>query len=817
MTKRPLIPILLCFSAGILIGHELLAPLPAIILTLPLLLTVSLGALLFLKHSPRYACLLLGFFLCGMVMDLGRRPSSQLRSYAVHRKRVAIEGTVLGSVRMEKDIARFGLRAHMVGVGGTWVSVNEALRVSVYGHPVPLRPGDKIRFPARLRPFKNFNNPGRYDYESAMELKGFVCAASVSDGRRIAPMGPGFLPFPRGLLERLQRPVRQLMTSQLSPREGALYRALILGERQGIQGSLREPFNRTGLGHVLAVSGLHVGLVAWVAFWILRRMLSRSYRLALKTDIRKIAALLTCLPVLIYFCLAGSHVSTLRATIMVLAFMGSLILGREKEVWSTLALAGLIILGLDPHALFSISFQLSFAAVIGILWLAPPIYQRIRPTDAGNSGRGSGYARVTDYLIGLAVVSISATFFLLPIVSHYFHRISLIAVPANLTVVPVLGLWVIPSGLMAAVLIPLSPYAAGLVLEVGRWGLNLMMEMVRFWSGIPWASVWVVTPNLLEISMFYLFITLCFWFRKGSVAKMGLLLLSMLLVGDAAYWVHRVKFNKDLRVTFLDVGQGNSALVEFPGGKKMLIDGGGFRGGSFDVGQMVVASHLWHSKILRLHYLVLSHPQSDHMNGLRFIAKAFHPKEFWYSGDRVQTRSFQELMAIIRTRKITVLGPADLAKGRQINGVRVALLHPEGTPKSRARPATGTELNNNSLVLKVSHGGTSVLFPGDLETDGERRIISGAGAALRSHILLCPHHGSRTSSTRAFLRLVRPRICVISSGEGNFFGFPHAETLARLKEIGCRVIRIDQSGAVQCRIGAQQFEIGTFLQTGPNP
>ena len=207
-------------------------------------------------------------------------------------------------------------------------------------------------------------------------MKGLTCSASISDGRRIVPMGPGYLPFPRGLIETIQKPVRDLFKERLDTRNFALFRALILGERQGIDPGLREPFNQTGLGHILAVSGLHIGLVAWAAFFLFKWVLSRSYRLALEIDIRKMSAFLTAFPVIGYTLLAGFQVSSQRAMIMILTFLGSLILGREREVWSTLALAGLIILFLDPNALFSISFQLSFMAVIGILWLTPAILDK---------------------------------------------------------------------------------------------------------------------------------------------------------------------------------------------------------------------------------------------------------------------------------------------------------------------------------------------------------------------------------------------------------------------------------------------------------
>ncbi len=815
--RRPLIPVLFSFTAGILAAHEVLSSSQWIIFPAFFLIALFLLALPFMPRQYRITCLLILFFLTGIVLDLVEHRPSQLLPLAEKRKKITVEGTVLEPMTVIQEMARLKVRAHVLFSGEKAAQVNENLRVSVYNHPPYIRPGDKIRFPARLRPFRNFNNPGRYDYESAMKLRGYSCAASVSDGRGIVPMGPGYLPYPRGVLERIQRPVRDFLKEKLAPQDCALFRALLLGERQGISPELRDPFNKTGVGHILAVSGLHVGLVAWVAFLLIRGALSRFYALALKVDIRKLAALLTCVPVVGYTCLAGFHVSSQRAMIMVIAFLWSLILGREKEVWSTLALAGLLILGLDPHALFSISFQLSFSAVIGILWLTPPILNSLPLSKEIQGGKRSIVNSVAAYFVGLVAVSLSATVFLLPVISYYFHRISLVTIPANITVVPLLGFWVIPMGLLSALALPLSSQVAGYLLHSAAWGLHGMMEMIHFWASLPWSSFWVITPNLFEILLFYLLIFFIFFFKGRPWARLGVSVITVLILADIAYWTHRVHFNRDMKVTFLDVGQANSALVEFPGGKKMLIDGGGFPRDYFDVGKMVVAPFLWHSKILHIDYLVLSHPQADHMNGLRFIARYFDPDEFWYNGDQVKTASFRQLMAIIESKGIKKLLPPDLQKARAINGARVEVLHPEANSSQSSFSLRGTGLNNNSLVLKISFAGMTFLFPGDLEKEGEAALVSNnRGGLLKSDVLLSPHHGSGSSSTRGFLKEVRPRICIISSGEGNYFGFPHEQTLQSLKEIGCRTLRIDQSGAVQCSVGPDLFKIETFLQKNCN-
>jgi len=810
---RPLIPMLVSFAGGICSAHEIPFHGQGLILALFFAITISLVALLFFHPRLKAYTLLFIFFLTGALLGQGKPITSRLIPLANQHKKAVIEGCVLEPVKIiDGKIARFKLRTSAVSLPQETIPTQEDIAVTVYRHIPDLQPGDKIRFPARLRLFKNFNNPGNYDYKAAMRLKGLTCAAAVSDGSRIVLLGTGHLPFFRGMVERFQKPVRQLFKKRLDSRNDALFRALILGERQGITPELREPFNQTGLGHLLAVSGLHIGLVAGVAFFLFKWILSRSYHLALRMDVRKLAALFTCPPVIGYALLAGFQVSSQRAMIMILAFLGSLIVGREREVWSTLALAGLIILFFDPNALFSISFQLSFMAVIGILWLTPAILNKLRNPGNNTHEKRSTWKRLLDYFIGLAAVSAAAVFFLLPVTCHYFHRITFVSIPANLTTIPILGIWVIPLGLLSAAAVPFSTGVAGFFLTIGSWGLNIMMDIIGFWSRLPGSSIYMVTPNIFEILIFYSLILFTFFFKRFRWAKIGLAVVMVLALSDVAYWVYQVRFNRDLEVTFLDVGKGNSALVSFPGGKKMLIDGGGFSSGSFDVGKMVVAPYLWHSKIRHIDYLVLSHPQADHMNGLRFIARFFHPEEFWYNGDTAETQTYRELIDIVEKGKIRKMLPADLKTDIQINGAHVQVLHPDPDAEALRIPDDKKRLNNNSLVLKITYGGTSILFPGDLEKAGEAVLIANAGQMLKSHILLSPHHGSKTSSSRDFLDRVRPVICIVSSGERIARNFPHRSVLDRLQQIGCTVIRTARSGAVAIRIGQNRFRITTFLE-----
>jgi len=801
MPLRPLIPLLFAFVAGLLASFfslpadSSLRIVPAISFVVLLILDLAV------QGKGRYPLHLFLFFFAGSLLDLSNRQGSELGALAERQERVTIEGTVVEPPVIREETVTTVVRVDRLHGMESGMAAGEKVRVNIYKPDSAFAPGDRILFPARLRAFRNFNNPGRYDYALAMEIRGLSCAASVTEGRRIVRLGKGDLGFPFETLERARKPIRAFFAERLSPRNQALFQALILGEQESIRPDVRQSFTVTGLGHVLSVSGLHVALVAWFAFALIKRALSLSYELALRTDLRKAAALFTCIPVVAYTCLAGFQVPSQRSMMMVLAFLFSMILGREKDVWSTLAFAALVVLAVDPHSIFTISFQLSFLAVVGILWLAPQVFSVIS-FQAYELRKGLLY-RGYLYFCGLASVTLSAMFFLLPVTSFYFHRLSLVSPLANMTALPIMGICILPLGLLAAACLPLSQGLAEFVLAVAAWGLDRMMDYVDYWSGFSWTDTQVIRPNFMEILLFYAFFFCLFSLRRLKWARGGVVFLLLVLAGDMAYWTYRTHFNPSLKVTYLDVGQGNAALVEFPGSERMLIDGGGFSGSDFDIGEMVVAPFLLRSKILRIDTLVMTHPEADHMNGLLYIAEHFGPGEFWYNGEKVNFPSFRELMALLETKGIRRRTPAELKEGREISGALVEILHPTEDPLSR-------KSNDNSLVMRVSFAGTSFLFPGDLEAAGEQLLVSRSGSKLKSDVLLAPHHGSRSSSSRAFLEAVAPKSCIISAGQGNPFGFPSQEILGRLKAQGCRTLRVDEVGAIEVSTAQGGFQIRTF-------
>jgi competence protein ComEC len=627
MISRPLVPALGATILGILVGSSFQVHLPVVILPLAVLLVLAIFSILPFRVHPSFLVAI--FILLGINSQAARTIPPNLSSLADGPVQIGIEGTIYTPPYMRAGSATFSMHGERIFRAGDVERAAINLVVRVYGYRGGLTVGDRIRIPAEIREFSTFHNPGGFDYRFYMQSRGMALMAVVGDGRYVVPMGEGELGFLDSVLERIRRPLRLFFHRRLSSHTQAIYSALILGERQGLTSRIREPFDRSGVGHIMAVSGLHLGLVAWLFFTIFRRILSRCHGLLLIVDIRKLAALITAVPVLGYGLLTGFQLSSQRAVVMILVFLCSIIIGKERDVWSSLCLAALVILLVRADSLFTASFQLSFIAVAGILWLSPLIFSFVWEYAAAiGPFQDPGVLRtVLKYVIGLVAVTTAATVMTIPLIAHHFHRFSLVALPANLTVVPMIGLWVVPIGLLSSAALLISPALAGFLLSLGGAGLDLAISLVQFWSDLSWSSIWVISPSWLEIILVYGLLYMVVRFSLAWFYKVLLAVVVTALFVDMGYWVYQTRLNRNLRVAVLDVGRSNAALIQFPGKERMLIEHHVFEPWGFNLSRIAIAPYLWHHKITRVDYLVSIDQDLPRSDRLRFMVETFHVRE----------------------------------------------------------------------------------------------------------------------------------------------------------------------------------------------
>lgn len=694
-----------------------------------------------------------------------------------------------------------------------------------------LRYGDDLIFRAQVHQPRVPANPGEFDYRRFLQRQG-ICVLAWIDSRDMVRLGSGRLsPLLRWIYElryRLERIIDQTVPAP----ERELLKAMLLGQRQGITREMQEEFVETGTVHILAISGLHVGLVALAILGILKLFrLPRKLRYGLALALLVIFAFLT-----------GLRPPVVRATLMAGVVMGALLLDRKTNVYTSLSLAAILMLMVNPHFLFDIGFQLSFVAVLSIVCLCPKIEEEVfgrakrwirdqmtensEFTDI-NQAKSLFFnigLRAGGYLITLFSVSAAAGIGIMPLVWRNFQIIAPVALLANLFAVPLLFVSVISGlGLVLTGLIWVEG-ASLLWAGICRLALSSLIAGNSLFLQIPFGHFYLGPPPVYFLLSYYLLIGLAI--RKTacnyseSREKSNLLENSdylpvrpqrifwypavLLALLNLAIWPAILKPSpNELRVTFLDVGHGKSTLIEFPGGGNMLIDAG--RG---EAGRWTVQPFLLNRGISRLNTLVLTHPDYDHWGGARILLDNLRVDRLFDNGAinmperECRNPAYREW---IITEDLQVAGlKTDLRLTGYSGAVKIEVLHPPWPWLSL------DDNDNNSLVLKITYGEIDILLGADIQEEAMKRLLS-LGDQLQAEILLVPHHGRRLGPAgRLFLEKVRPQIAIISVDEDNRFGFPDEHTVSLLEELGSLVLQTGISGAITSTTNGRDIEVQTF-------
>jgi len=712
--------------------------------------------------------------------------------------------------------------------------VHSGIRLSIYSpstaseddshaHPssVPsFHYGDRLRFSAKLKLPRNFRNPGAFDYESYLADRGIAALGSAKLAN--VELLPGFAGS-RIMLwrSRLHRSIIAKVDELWPPREAALIDAMVIGEEAFIDRDTRTDFQRSGTYHVLVVSGMNVSILAFVVFWTLRRL-----RLG---DIP--ATLLT-----IAFCVAYAFITEVgapvwRATLMCAIYLGTRLLYRDRAMVNALGAAALGLLVFDPRQLFTASFQMTFVCVLIVAALGIPILQRTSQLykRALANWDSPGYAailppKVAQFRVDLQFIAARVALFIgedwsrrlvrgtvgfslaawellfisavlqvglaLPM-AYYFHRATTIGLLANADVVPLTQL-MMPAAVSAIALGYVSPWLAKVPVILTTFALHGIAGSVRGLGALRLADLRVAMPSILTITLAASALALAMWAarRRAAFAACGLVAILAAALTLAFLPPSPRVHPGVLEVTSIDVGEGDSILLITPQGKSLLIDAGGpiGPGGSqLDFGEDVVSPYLWTRGLSRLDAVAITHGHSDHIGGMVAVLKNFKPKELWV-GLLPPSAALENVIATAQALGVKVVRHwegDDFAFG----GTTVSVLF---TP--RDSPVGSKPENNDSLVLRVSYGESSVLLEGDAERQVERRI-----AALHhpsATLLKVGHHGSANATTPELIASTKPQFAVISVGSGNSFGLPRAEVLGRLADAGARVYRTDLDGAV---------------------
>ncbi len=836
----PIYAVAISVAAGDAVGNFHVA------IPLPLALAVSVlavGAFLTARRTLGLAAAYVALALTATVAVANiLDPSGESHGIVtmVNASRVTIEGHMYREVEHEAYGDRLYVRVERAAEhGGSMLASSGNVRIAVLDGGV-FKLGDEIRLSARIHFPRNYGNPGEFDYAGQMARDGIdatMTAAKGSLGSAVFQVIGHRSSFPATQIESIRTHIGEFFDRNLAYPENAEMRALVIGDRGEIGESLRQTFARTGMAHLLVISGLHLSIVAAAMFAAARLAMMLLPGLANRGYANKVAALAAMLAVCAYASIAGHHVSTIRALVMVLTYMLAVAIDRSREAIASLALAAIVICVALPGSTADMGFQLSFASVIAIMlgmrrfaaWFARRKRLGMLPAEP-SSPRWRFLEAPTGYL----AVSFWAMVGTAPLTAYHFNQFAVVGLVANAVVVPIMAFGATISGLVAAAVSFFSEPAARPILLFGGHALAAGNWLAAWFLDWPLAWFRIFTPTILELAIAYGLVMI--WLRaplaaaitgnrlqddraredvaNDLAAKPGFgwharcaIALAIVLIIDAGSWTYERFFNPDLRVTFLSVSEGDGAVVRFPGSSVMVIDGGGSYGG-FDAGERIVAAYLWSQKIMHVDYLALSHPDLDHFGGLDFIAMNSAPRAFWTTGVASADVSYARLMDDLERARIPMVQVGDAAPVAAIGGVAISSLN-GSTGAARTH-------NNSSMALRFSFGSTSLMFTGDIESAGEHAMIGNRGD-LHATMLKVPHHGSASSSTPAFIAAVRPDAAVISDGYLNHFHFPSTAVVERYAEAGAILMRTDLDGAVMVDATPDWMTVRTFRSRGGDP
>jgi len=782
--RNPLLPALLAFAAGAMTAGADWLPTTAS-LWLPASLIAALAALALLRRWQQarvwfLALLLLPlFFLCGLLYTESflspQLPAHHLARLIPEKQDASLTGKLLQKPVFKNGKTQLILETDSILLPSAQAPLATTGRVTLTVNAQRLKgliPGQDYLVRARLSLPDKLATPGAFDYAGYLAaeeimVKGWVATPIFIQS--ISPIAASRFSLPNPyFLERFRQQFEAFLYAKLAPGDAALYQALLIGDSSGLSPEVLEMYRATGIMHILAISGSHLVVVAFLTTVFFRFLVGRFPWLLLRLPAAKITLALSFPVLVLYTGLAGFNPPVMRALIMTGVFMTAMILDRQWSSLNNLAIAAFCILLSNPLSIHTASFQLSFAATAAIILVMPQLAAWRPQEDKPSPWQTLRYLVISGLFISCAAFLATA-----PLALFHFNRISLAGPITTLLVTPLLCFWTLPLGLLAILAQPLAPTAAVFLLKTGAFGIKISHMLTAFLAGLPFSSLWLPTPAIPLLLLSYVLLLLIFRGRRPLPVLAMLVCFALLLSGYAQL----PKWHDNLTsISFLAVGNGSATVVEQPGNRVILIDGGGPPTGLFNVGERLIAPFLWHRQIRHVEQIILTHAHADHFNGLPWIIKRFRPKVLWLSETSSQEPGFAAFLHEAELVGCQVrIARADEVLANGDNGFAITCLAnlalADGKESGSGRKASPDNPNNRGLVLRLDNGDHAFLFPGDIEKDYEEYIFP-KGEQLKADVLLMPHHGLNSSGSARFMEIVKPRYYVVSTGKKEPFPPP---------------------------------------------
>ena len=550
---------------------------------------------------------------------------------------------------------------------------------------------------------------------------------------------------------------------------------------------------------MLAVSGSHITYII------------SAFSILMEKKNKRITKILTIIFLIFFMALTGFTASVVRASIMGILILTSGLVHRKSDTINNLGISSLIILICNPYTIIDAGFWLSFAGTMGIILLEEPInsyFQKFKICKI----------KPISWIINSFTITFAANIIIIPIMAYMFSTFSMTFWISNILAAPVMEFVTIYGFLIYFISIFSLPLAKflGIILN---FSLNSLIKIAEITSLIPGSSIYIKTPYLLECIIYYLILFLIFnWKRikeklennkilekikKNSYKYISIILIFIILTNTISN-----KIFQEIKIYFVDVGQGDSTLIQTIEGKNILIDGGGSEFGSFDVGESILLPYLLDRRITTIDYLMISHFDSDHIGGVFAILENLKVKNIIISKQGETSENLKKFYEITNNKGIRtiIVKKGDIVEIDKYSHFEI--LFPEDNL------IEDNILNNNSIVARFNSLDFSILFTGDIEEIAEKRLceLYSGTDKLEAFVLKVAHHGSKTSSTEEFLELVKPKIALIGVGKNNNFGHPNIDVIERLENMGSKIYRADNCGEIIIRINREKLQIHTKIK-----
>ena len=673
---------------------------------------------------------------------------------------------------------RFPMRVERILSDGGWVEVDGAALVTARPSaqaagrrdPPHIRYGDRLLLEGPLTAPPELDE---FDYPAYLARQGIGSVMSFPSVTVLQEKQGDRL---RSALFSVRRSLHASLGRSTPEPTASLGQALLLGMRETIPDEVLDDFRATGTSHLLAISGLHVGILMALVLPMSARVFGRR---------RSLYLIVPLAAVWLYAVLAGLSPSVVRASIMGTVYLAALALGRPKSILPALGLAATVMVAISPNILWSVSFELSFAAMAGIATLADPISWKLQDLLGVLDEDGTASRWPIRALAGAVGTSAAAILATMPLTAFYFQQVSLVGLPTTLITLPMLPFALVFHGLAALLGLVFQP--VGAAFGWLAWGATTyIVQVVHLAAKLPVASF--ETGRIAPVLMLGYYGVGAAWFvahRSGVLANVASRVRSSevsrsgfsastkwfavpLALAAALIWTAALT-NEDgrLHVVFADVGNGDSVLIISPSGRQVLVDGGPE---AQDATQLLGSALPFWDRSLDV--VVLTHGHADHISGLLEVLRRYDVGQIVEREAGHTTPDYLSWKQAMEEEGSVLM---DALAGQMIDlgdGATIEVLH----PPEMLMAGTNSDLNNASIVLRIVYGDVSFLLTGDIFVEAEREMLS-QGVDVRSTVLKVPHHGSRTSSSPEFIEQVGPSVAVISVGADNRFGHPHAEML----------------------------------------